>query len=142
METLTGLFHKKKQAGGHEISKGMEEKSCGNYKGYLKRSAISRDNQENMRNFHWSWVLAMEHPKGEIQFCGISKGEVTSLNIPGFFQKYMFSINHSSLDFFLVKNIQTISFWYNEYTLNSSITSKPRCFHTVSLHLLRCLWLQ
>ena len=44
-----------------------------NYKGYLKRSAISRDNQENiMRNFHWSWVLAMEHPKGETQFCGIS----------------------------------------------------------------------
>ena len=63
-----------------------------------------------MRNFHWSWALAMEHPKGETQFCGISKGEVTSLNIPGFFQKYMFSINHSSLDFFLVKNIQTISF--------------------------------
>ena len=55
---------------------------------YFKRG----DQEKIMWNFYGSWLLALEIPMGETQFCGISekkrqfgisKGKVTDLKIPG-----------------------------------------------------------
>ena len=46
---------------------------------------------KNLRNFHGSWFLTLEFPRGLTQFCRISRDKVTNLKILGFFfsEKYI-----------------------------------------------------
>ena len=63
------------------------------------KSGISRGDQEKtMLNFHESWFLTFEFPRGATQFYEISKGKVTNLKDPGFFFKKVCS--QSPLGFF------------------------------------------
>ena len=76
---LNGLFQKNSNARserglriGHEISRGIEERSCGNSWGQLKK----KWNFQGKGNFHGSWFLTLEFPRGVKEFCKISsKGE-------------------------------------------------------------------
>ena len=63
---------------------GYQRNSMWNFQG-LKQSGISKGVQEKiMKNFQWSWFLALEFPRDVTQFCGISiGGALFSLKVPG-----------------------------------------------------------
>ena len=88
---LNGLFQKNPNTstgGGverrHGISRGTEEFACGNSRGQLKKkwNFQGKGVQEKpMWNFHGSWFLTLEFPRGVKQFWKISsKGEACFLS--------------------------------------------------------------
>ena len=73
---------------------GYRRNSMWNFQGLIKKSGISRvDQEKTTRNFQGSWFLILEFPR--TQFCGTSRGEamfcpefprvITNLELPGFF---------------------------------------------------------
>ena len=68
---------------------GYQRKGRWKLQGSLKKSLVSGGFKEKlMWNFHESWLLDLEYPRGVAQFYRISKVKVTKLKIPeGDFQK-------------------------------------------------------
>ena len=83
-----GYSKKKKKNKGRGLMiwnfQGYQRNSMWNFQG-LKQSGISKGVQEKiMKNFQWSWFLALGFPRDVTQFCGISKGgALFSLKFPG-----------------------------------------------------------
>ena len=75
-----GLLQKKSKHGSgdwaHGISRGIEGRADKNSRSQFLKSWISGGFKGKlMWNFHGSWFLTLEYPKGVTQFYGISRGE-------------------------------------------------------------------
>ena len=104
-----GLFQKKSKQGGgvediHGISRDLEEKTCGNFRGQLKKKCKFQGcSRKTNAKFPWVLVFDFGISRGchtnlqnfqgqKLFFSGISWSKVTNLKFPGAFQKSISSI--------------------------------------------------